>query len=57
MRDFRGHYLSFEDGQEATVVLFRGFQHKEVVFSQQTFIFFKYAEWGWAQTVEKKLHL
>lgn len=50
---FLGPYLSFEDSQEATVALFRGFQNKEVVFFLQTFIFLKYAEWGSTQTGKK----
>lgn len=48
-------YLSFEDSQEATVALFRGFQQKEVVFFLQTFFsFFKCAKWGRTQTEGEK---
>lgn len=53
MTVFGGPYLSVENSQEATVALFRGFQHKEVVFLQ-TFILFKYADWGWTQTGKKE---
>lgn len=60
MTVFAGPYLSVENSQEATVALFRGFQHKEVVFLQ-TFVLFKYAAWGWTQTGKKekknKLHV
>lgn len=48
-----GPYLSVENSQEATVALFRGFQHKEVIFLQ-TFVLFKYAAWGWTQTGKKE---
>lgn len=51
---FRGAYLSIEDGQEATIALFRRFQHEETVFFLQTFIFLKYAEWGWTSAGLKK---
>lgn len=53
-RLFLEPYLSFEDSQEATVALFRGFQHEEVVFFLQNFIFLKFAEWEWTQTGKRK---
>lgn len=54
---FRRAHLSIEDGQEATIALFRRFQHEETVFFLRTFIFPKYAEWGWTSNGLQNIYM